>query len=154
MKYIIEALLTAVTLFVCFVSAYSQDLNFSGTWILNLEKSKLEDMSVGLTGSIFVIKQDGDKVKLTRYHIFSEKKKKISFTMYADSKVRSVKVLFRGKLEKFDSSLRATLWRKDFLNVVNYRFGSNQDEFVADEVFTGKPRDHHNIWVFDRERIE
>jgi hypothetical protein len=129
-------------------------MNFSGTWMLNLEKSKLEYKSEGLTGSIFMIKQDGDKVKLTRYHIFGEKKKKISFTMYADAKTRSIKVLFKGKLEKTENSLKATLWRKDFLNIVDYRFGSNQDEFVADEVFSGKPQDHHNIWVFDRKEIE
>jgi hypothetical protein len=47
--------------------------------------------------------------------------------------------------------LQATLWRKNFLNIVNYKFGSNQNEFIADEVFTGRPKNHHSIWVFDRE---
>jgi hypothetical protein len=41
--------------------------------------------------------------------------------------------------------------RKDFLNVVHYKFGASQNELIADEVFTGKPRDHHSVWVFDRE---
>jgi len=40
---------------------------------------------------------------------------------------------------------------KNFLNIVNYRFGANQNEFIADEVFTGRPQNHHNIWIFDRE---
>ena len=43
------------------------------------------------------------------------------------------------------------MWRKNYLNIVEYTFGQNQNELVADEVFTGKPRDHHSIWVFDRE---
>jgi len=36
-----------------------------------------------------------------------------------------------------------------FLNVVNYKLGTTGNEFVADEVFTGKPQYHHNILVFD-----
>jgi hypothetical protein len=47
-----------------------------GTWILNLERSKLESRPEGLTGSVFEIRQDGDLLKPTRYHIFSDKKKR------------------------------------------------------------------------------
>ena len=74
-----------------------------------------------------------------------------TFTMKSDGKTRRVKVLFKGKLEWKENNLQATLWRKNFLNIVNYKFGNNQNEFIADEVFTGKPKDHHSIWVFDRE---
>jgi len=66
--------------------------NYTGTWVLNLEKSQLEDRPEGLTSTVFIIKQEGDKFSLTRYHIFGEKKKKISFTMVADGKTRKVKV--------------------------------------------------------------
>ncbi|MEQ8531383.1 MAG: hypothetical protein RIB86_06010, partial [Imperialibacter sp.] len=105
----------------------------------------------GLTSSVFVIKQEGDKFKLTRYHIFGDKKKKISFKMTADGKTRPVKILFKGKLENKENSLLATLWGKNFSNIVNYKNGDTQNEFIADEVFTGLPQNHHNIWVFDRE---
>ena len=107
-----------------------------------------------MTGSVFIIKQEGDKFKLTRYHIYGEKKKKISFKMKADGKTRNVKLLFKGKLEWQENNLLATLWRKNFLNIVNYKFGDNQNEFIADEVFTGSPRDHHSIWVFDRDKTK
>jgi|SRR4030095_12322197 len=132
-------------------STLAQKDNYAGTWILNFEKSKLEHRPDGLTSTVFVIEQDGDKFKLTRYHIFGEKKKKISFKMVADAKTRKVKVLFKGKLEWKENTLRATLWRKNFSNIVNYKFGENQNEFIADEVFTSKSQNHHNIWVFDRE---
>lgn len=138
-------------LFIYQIQIDAQKNNFTGTWILNLEKSKLEHKPDGLTSSVFVIKQDGDKLKLTRYHIFGEKKRKISFKMTADGKTRKVKLLFNGKLEWRENSLLATLWRKNFLNVVSYRFGDNQNEFIADEVYTGNPQNHHNVWVFDRE---
>lgn len=151
MKNKLKILLTIIGLTVSQVQVFAQTPDFTGTWVLNFEKSKLAHRANGLTGSIFIIKQDGNNFSLTRYHIFGDKKKKLSFKMVADSKTRRVKILFKGKLEKKENSLQATLWRKYFLNIVHYKFGENQNEFVADEVFTGKPQNHHNIWVFDRE---
>ena len=138
-------------LFVFHSQIFSQTPNYSGTWVLNLDKSRLEDKSNGQTGSIFIIKQEGDKFNLKINHIFDDKKKKIGFKMIADGKTRRVKILFKGKLEKKENSLQASLWRKNFSNIVNYKFGANQNEFIADEVFAGKPKNYHNIWVFDRE---
>lgn len=132
---------------------FSQTPNFTGTWILNLEKSNLEDQPDGLTGSIFIIEQDGDNFKLTRYHIYGDKKNKISFSMVADGKTRRVKILFKGQLLWSDNNLQASLWRKDFSNVVNYKFGINENEFIADEVMKSKYDNHHNVWVFDREIV-
>jgi hypothetical protein len=147
----IKFFLAVLTLLGCQAKIFAQTPNYTGTWVLNLEKSKLEHRPNGLTSSVFIIKQEGDKFSLTRSHIFSDKKKKISFKMVADGKTRRVKILFKGKLEQKENDLQATLWRKNFLNIVNYKFGNNQNEFIADEVFTGKPQNHHNIWVFDRE---
>ena len=130
---------------------FTQTPNFSGTWILNFEKSKLEDKIDGLTGQSFIIKQEGDKFNLKIYHIYGDKKRKIGFKMLADGKTRRVKLIFKGKLEQKGNSLLATMWRSNYLNIVNYKFGTNQNELVADEVFTGRPKNHHSIWVFDRE---
>jgi len=147
----IKILLTLVVFFIYRSKTIAQKPDYTGTWVLNLEKSKLESRPEGFTSSVFIIKQEGDKFKLTRYHIFGEKKKKISFRMKADGKTRRVKLLFKGKLEWKENTLQATLWRKNFLNIVNYKFGNNQNEFIADEVFTGNPKNHHNIWVSDRQ---
>ncbi len=151
MKNKIKILWTLLYFFVSQSPFFAQNPNYSGTWVLNLEKSKLESQQEGFTGSVFIIKQDGDKFKLTRYHIFGEKKNKISFKMLADGKTRRVKLLFKGKLERKGNNLQATLWRKNFLNIVDYKFGSSQNEFIADEVFTGYPKNHHSIWVFDKD---
>jgi hypothetical protein len=130
----------------------SAQSNYTGTWILNLEKSQLESRPPGLTGSVFIIKQDGDKFQLTRYHLFGKKKRRIRFRMIADGKTRRVKLLFKGKLERKEADLESTLWGMNILkNTVNYRFRNNRNEFIADEVFIGKPKNHHNIWIFDRE---
>jgi hypothetical protein len=132
----------------------SQTPNLTGTWVMNKEKSKIEDPSEGMTGSIFKIKQEGNKFRIKIYHIYGEKEKKIGFKMKADGRTRKVKLIFKGKLEQKENSLTATMWRKNYLNIVNYKFGANENELIADEVFTGRPRDHHSVWVFDREVVK
>jgi len=144
-------LLAAICLFFSHSQMLAQHPNYTGTWILNLEKSKLEHMPEGLTTSKFIIKQDGNKFKLTRYHIIGEKQKKISFKMTADGKTRRIKILFKGKLEWKENNLLASIWRKKFSNIVSYSFGANENEFIADEVMNSKANKHHNIWVFERE---
>lgn len=146
MKQLLVLFLVATT-----TASYAQPVtDFSGTWVLDMQKSKIEDIKEGFSGSKFIITQKGEKFKLTRFHYFGENKNKISFSMKADGKQRGVKVLFKGILEPTDNGLRATLKRKNFLNVVNYSFGTSHDELIADEVFKGLPKDHHSIWVFNR----
>ena len=154
MKEITKLLLATIILIAFKSSTFGQVPNFSGTWKLNFEKSKLEDNSDGLTGQLFVIKQDGNKFSLKIYHIYGDKTKKIGFKMQADGKTRKVKLIFKGKLEQKENGLQATLWRKNYLNIVNYKFGVNQNELIADEVYTGRPKNHHSIWVFDKEVLK
>ena len=154
MKNITRLLLTAILSIALNSLVFCQAPNFSGTWILNFEKSKLEDKDEGLTGQMFIIKQKDNKFSLKIYHIYGNKKKKIGFRMRTDGKTRRVKILFKGKLEQTENGLRATMWRKNYLNIVTYKFGANQNELIADEVFTGRPKNHHSIWVFDREMLK
>lgn len=130
----------------------AQTPNFTGTWVLNFQKSKLDptDSLNGLTGQLFIIKQVNEKFSLKIVHLYGDKKSKIGFKMRADGKTRGVKLIFKGKLEPKDKLLVATLWRNNYLNAVTYQFGVNENELVADEVYKGRPKDHHSIWVFDR----
>jgi hypothetical protein len=117
----------------------AQQSDYSGTWLLNMAKSQLQDMDEGFTGSRFIIEQKGEKIKFTRYHYYGKKHNRISFKIRADGKTRTIKLLFKGKLEWQGEQLKATLTRKHFLNVVHYRFRSDENEFIADETFTGLP---------------
>ncbi|MFN8344104.1 MAG: hypothetical protein U0X91_03835 [Spirosomataceae bacterium] len=135
-----------------FHTTFSQTPDYSGTWLLNREKSKLgSEGSKTLTNSIFIIEQRGDKFTLTRYHVYDAKKKKLKIKMTADGKARKMKLLFNGKLEWLGDSLRASVWRKNFSNIVCYKFGENTNEFIADEVFKAGTQHYHNYWVFARE---
>lgn len=131
-----------------------EKLDLTGKWILNFEKSKLEDVSEGQTGSVFLIRQNGDKFDLKIIHIFGTREKKIGFKMIADGKTRSEKILFKGKLEQIENGLRASLWRRNFSNIVEYKFGNDKNELIANEVFKSNSKTYHNIWVFDKELVQ
>ena len=92
MKNSINIFLAVLGLFFYTSSIFAQPPNYTGTWVLNLEKSQLESRPKGLTSSVFIIKQNGDKFSLTRYHLLGDKKKKISFKMVADGRTRRVKI--------------------------------------------------------------
>jgi len=54
--------------------------------VSTLWKTKFEHSQHRPTNSIFIITQKGDKLRLTRYQIYGEKKNKLKFRMIADSK--------------------------------------------------------------------
>lgn len=147
-------LFTSICFVLTFSAGFAQSIDISGTWVLNLEKSQLEAKSEGFTGSKFIISQKGEKFYLTRYHYYGERSNKISFKMKADGKTRPVKLLFRGKLEPAPTTIKASIWKNNFSNIVDYSFGSSQNELIADEVMKSKHDNHHNIWVFDKVIIE
>lgn len=152
MRCRILLVITVLGLLICQTPAFSQKPDYSGTWKLNLQKSKLEaDWTKGLTEGVFTITQNGDKFTLSRYFIINGKKQKLKIKMNADGKVRRKKILFKGRLEWMGNNLHAKIYRNGFSNVVDYKFGNNQNEFIADEVFIGRPQDYHNHWVFDRQ---
>jgi hypothetical protein len=60
------------------VQVFAQTPDFTGTWVLNFEKSNLDktDNLNGLTGQIFVIKQSDNNFGLKIYHLYGDKKRK------------------------------------------------------------------------------
>ena len=151
MKNRIKILLTVFGLFVCQLQIFAQSPNYTGNWVLNNEKSKIQSRPDGMTSSVFIIKQVGNNFSLTIHHIFGDEKDTIVIKMLSDGKTRQVLNVFKGKLEQKINYLQITLWKKDFLDKVKYKFGDNKNEFIADEVLTSDSDNHHNIWVFDRE---
>jgi hypothetical protein len=124
--------------------------NYTGTWVLNNEKSEIQSRPDGMTSAVFIIKQVEYDFSLTIHHIFGDKKDTIVIKMPSDGKTRQVLNTFKGKLEQKESYLQITLWKKDFLDIVKYKFGQNKNQFIADEVLTSDSDNHHNIWIFDR----
>src|ERR1700681_4691569 len=123
MKKVKKLLLTTLVFYIYNVSTFGQKPDYSGTWVLDLEKSKIEaNWAKGLTKGVFTITQEGDKFTLSRYFIIGDKKRKLRLKMIADGKVRRKKILFKGKLEWKENNLQAAIFRNGFLNIVNYKF--------------------------------
>ncbi len=135
----------------CFSSElWSQTVDISGNWVLDLGKSRLASSSKNFRGSIFIITKHNDNYHLLRYHMAGEKIKRIGFSLRADGQTRRLKILFKSKLERTSAGLVASIWRKNFSNVVTYNLGTEPNELVADEYFKSPKDSHHNIWVFKR----
>ena len=154
MSSISKILLTLLCTFFFQTKEFAQTTNFSGSWVLNFEKSVIEGKVESLTRQIFVINQNANDFSLKIFHLYGDKKRKIGFRMIADGKTRRVKIIFKGKLEHTENGLQATMWRNNYLNMVHYKFGANQNELIADETYMGIPKNHHSIWVFDKQLVQ
>jgi hypothetical protein len=154
MRLKIKILLTVFVFLLCQTQAFPQKPNYSGTWKINLQKSKFEaKWTNGLTDGEFKIIQVGDKFKWSRYFIIKGKKSKMRLNMIADGKVRRKKFfLFKTKLEWQSDTLKVKIWRNGFSDVVEYKFGENENELIIDEVFIGRPQDYHNHYVLDKQQ--
>ena len=146
-----KPLLSIVVAFCLQFTSFAQSPNYSGTWVLNNEKSKIESRPDGMTSSIFIIKQKGNDFSLTIHHVFGNQQDTIVIKMLSDGKTSKVLSVLEGKLERRKDGLHITLWKKNFLDKVTYKFGKDKNEFIADEVLISDSDNHHNIWVFERD---
>ena len=149
-----KILLSLLCIFFFQSKNFAQLPNFSGTWTANFKKSIIENKDKSLTSQIFEIKQNGDDFSLKIFYVFGDRKRKIGFRMLSDGNTRRVKIIFKGKLEHTEDGLQFTLWRNNYLNVVHYKFGANENELIADETYKGIPNNHHSIWVFDKQLVQ
>jgi hypothetical protein len=127
--------------------------DFSGTWDLNLAKSKLETPPP--TSSTFYITHKEPFFGLKRTHVYSGKANKWGIELITDGP---------EVVQKEDDFHARLLWKQDALvlesywiykgtktnNTVRYTLSSDGKVFTADENVAGPKAKHHNVWVFDR----
>ena len=82
----IKILLAVLGLFICQSQIFTQTATYTGTWVLNLDKSKIESGANGMISTVFIIKQEGNNFSLTIHHIFGDKKDTIVIKMLSDGK--------------------------------------------------------------------
>ena len=150
----IEILLAVIGLLFYQAPVVAQTPDYTGTWALNNEKSQLKSRPEGMTGAVFIIKQKGNDFSLTIHHVFGNQQDTIVIKMLSDGKTRKVLNVLEGKLERKSDGLHITLWKKDFLDSVTYKFGADKNELIADEVLVSDSDNHHNIWIFDKQMVK
>jgi nuclear transport factor 2 (NTF2) superfamily protein len=148
--------ITALTLLLAtaLVANEAPQPDFSGTWVFNPEKSRLEMTSP--VSSTFWIEHNGKSFKLTRTHVWEGRWDTLGFEAATDGRVRHEK-------SAFSESWKSMSWLGDELvldmklgaegdggtNVVHYRL-EDEGRTLAAEWFHMPGRRHHNLWVFDR----
>jgi hypothetical protein len=129
--------------------------DFSGTWIFNPAKSKLEIDPP--TKSIFVIEHRDPKFSLSRTHTWGEESDAWIFDSTTDGKEHYQK---DGEFESWSRltwmgeelilEMKVVYGGEEGTNVVHYRLAEGGKTFVAAEWFHLPSHQHHNLWIFDR----
>jgi hypothetical protein len=129
--------------------------DFSGTWVLDLERSRLE--TAAPTRSTFWIEHRGGTFQLSRTHARDGRWNTISFELPIDGEEHYRKT-------GFSESWSRMTWLGDELvldmkiahgevrgtNVVHYRLTDEGETLVAAEWAHAPHRQHHNLWVLER----
>jgi len=129
--------------------------DFSGTWIFNHEKSRLE--SDPPTKSVFVIEHQDPNFKLTRTHTRGERSNTLTIEVTTDGKEQYRKegdweawtrMTWMG--EELVLDMKMAFRGEEGTNVVHYRLADEGKTFIAAEWYHMQRKQHHNLWVFDR----
>lgn len=131
--------------------------DFSGKWVFNPEKSKLE-IKVKLDSATFTIDHKEPDFRFSRVFVIGGKSDSFSYALTTDGTEKIE--------EQPDRTLRSRLyWDGDVLvfdvrivlkdgreatNVVRYSLRDGGKTFVAEEKFRGPVLKYDNLWVADR----
>jgi hypothetical protein len=132
-----------------------QKPDYTGTWTLNHEKSRLQIPAPDTT--VFVVDHHEPALRISRTHVAGDSRDTFSLDLTTDGREVTVD---RGE---FRLRCRA-YWDDDALvfdshlvragdeatNVVRYALSSDRMLLVADEKFRGEALAYDNVWVLDR----
>ncbi len=129
--------------------------DFSGTWVLDKERSRLQIPAPDST--TFVVEHSEPSFKLTRTHVVDGKPDTFSIALTTDGKevvtrqpdeVVTSTCRWEGEKLRFDS----TIVRGDRrgTNLVTYSLSPDGKTFTALERFAGPKVKYENVWVFAR----
>lgn len=131
--------------------------DFSGQWLFNAEKSRLQ-VRVKLERATFTIEHKEPYFKLSRLFIIEGHENALSWALTTDGKEevteedgRTVhsRLYWDGDALVFD--VRYVLKDgREATNVVRYTLQDGGKMFVAEEKFRGPVRKYDNLWVADR----
>jgi hypothetical protein len=151
--------LVSFTLGLCAVIVDAQSKStrpdFSGKWVLNLEKSKLQIPPP--TSSLFEIDHREPDFRLTRTHVYGDRSDTITMHLTTDGteypqqfgelKART-RLYWEGPTLILDMTFN--LKHDKGTNVVRYSLKNAGRTLVSVEKWRSSGHSHDNLWVFDR----
>jgi hypothetical protein len=131
--------------------------DFSGTWVFNPEKSRLE-VKVKPESGTFTIDHKEPEFRFSRVFVIGGKPDEHSYALRTDGKedIRTEggrtthsRLYWDGEALVFNVRYVLTDGR-EATNVVRYSLRDNGSTFVAEEKFRGPVLKYDNLWVADR----
>lgn len=133
--------------------------DFSGTWIINLEKSRLQ-IQAKIESGEFTIDHKEPDFRFRRVFVIDGKKDEISFALATGGTVKTEELPDRtvhsrlywdGDVLVFDARIVLKNGR-EATNVVRYALSDGGRTFVAEETFRAPVLKYDNLWVAERKR--
>jgi hypothetical protein len=131
--------------------------DFSGTWVLNLQKSHLE-ADFGTQSGTFTVDHKEPAFRFRRVFIAGGKEDAASYELTTDGHEKVVpgpgrtttsRLYWDGDVLVLDEKIVLADGRAA-TNVVRYSLSDGGRTLVADEKFRGPFHKHDNLWVADR----
>ncbi len=131
--------------------------NFSGGWVFNAEKSKLE-VKVKLESATFTIDHREPDFRLSRVFVINGKTDSYSYALTTDGtekveerpdRTLHSRIYWDGDVLVFDVRIILKDGR-EATNIVRYSLRDGGRTFVAEEKFRGPVLKYDNLWVADR----
>ena len=132
---------------------YCQKPDYSGEWVLNLDKSKLQAAwTNGITKGNMKIVHHEPNFSFWRDFTIKGKEKISSYALVTNGQAQKGEHKTIWTLTWKQDTLIVVVTRKSMINEVKYYFTANAD-FVADEHFEDYKTSYHNHWVFDKKSV-
>lgn len=130
---------------------YGQELpNFTGVWILEIEKSNLEaQWAQGITKGVFKIVHEEPSFKLWRSFIIDSAENIIEYQILTNGQEQKGKYDTTWTLIWQHDTLLLTIDRIGMVSTVEY-YLTEQNELIAEERLNSDESSYHNRWVFVR----
>jgi hypothetical protein len=134
----------------------SEKPNFSGSWVVNLEKSKLE-IKVELESATFTIDHKEPNFRFSRVFVIGGKDNALAWALTTDGKEAVTvddgrtdhsRLYWDGDVLVFEVRMVLKDGR-EATNVVRYSLRDGGRTFVAEEKFRGPVLKYDNLWVAD-----
>jgi hypothetical protein len=131
--------------------------DLSGTWVLNLERSRLQ-INIKLERGTFTIDHKEPDFRFSRVFVIDGKEDSLSYSLTTDGREKVTKepgrtttsrLYWDGEVLVLDE--RTVLGDgREATNVVRYSLVDGGKTLVAEEKFRGPLRKHDNLWVAER----
>jgi hypothetical protein len=139
------------------VAATSEKTNFSGNWVFNAEKSKLQ-IQIKLDSATFTIDHKEPDFRFSRVFVIGGKDNALAWALTTDGKevvtvedgrTNYSRLTWYGDVLVFDVRIVLKDGR-EATNVVRYSLRDGGRTFVAEEKFRGPVLKYDNLWIADR----